>query len=377
MTNNDKVVKEPKDIENFRTEEGKNSFDFTGVTFKCAMDFPGYFSKIIKENNFKEKASFEKAVFQKDVSFEKTQFLGDALFGGAQFSENANFHLAQFSEKASFWGTQFSENATFQLTKFSGNANFHLAKFSGNAKFWLAKFSGNANFWRAKFSGEADFQEAKFSENATFQKSQFSGNAQFRAAQFSRNADFEEADFSGDADFWITSFNKVYFNGTIFKIISRLRGAGAYIKEGDRETYRIIKDELLKFNNRIEALEYYKKEMKAYWQELYKEKWYKNIGEKCILCLNRISTNYGSSWIQGAGFTALTAFIFYLAFLGLSNNPVWSLEAYFIFLNPAHSYEFLQKFNPYDWAYMIDAFGRIFIGYGYYQTIQAFRKHKI
>ncbi len=45
MTDNDKVVNQPEDIEDFRTEKGKNSFNFTGVTFKCEMDFPGFFSR--------------------------------------------------------------------------------------------------------------------------------------------------------------------------------------------------------------------------------------------------------------------------------------------------------------------------------------------
>ncbi|MFP4526884.1 MAG: hypothetical protein ACLFNL_10900 [Bacteroidales bacterium] len=43
MINNDKVVNQPEVIENFRTEEGKHNFDFTGVIFECKMDFPDYF----------------------------------------------------------------------------------------------------------------------------------------------------------------------------------------------------------------------------------------------------------------------------------------------------------------------------------------------
>ena len=143
-------------------------------------------------------------------------------------------------------------------------------------------------------------------------------------------------------------------------------------------------------------IEYHKREMKAYWRELFgykkkslpRKKWIirkirllkkisqLKIPEKGILIFNRLSTNYGVNWLQGVIFTLVTAFIFYGAFLLLSNCPDWSLETYFRFLNPAHSYDFLQNFNPNDWAYLIDTIGRVLIGYGYYQTIQAFRKYK-
>jgi hypothetical protein len=301
--------------------------------------------------------------------------------------------------------TEFSGgNANFRQTHFSGNVDFMLAQFSGgDANFRQAFSGGNADFFHTRFlGGDADFRSAKFSgENADFRQVQFlGGDANFRNAQFLGKADFRTVLFSGNALFWETKFNKaVYFKGTIFEKISHLRGA--YINKCDREAYRIIKNEFFKVNNRIEALEYHKKEMKAYWRELFGKKKLprkkckiqilrllkksrqffnkiipEKLPEKGILVFNCISNNYDTNWIQGAGFTAGTAFIFYLAFLSLSNVQVLSFEGYLRFLNPAHSYEFLRQFNPCDWAYIIDAFGRVFIGYGYYQTIQAFRKYK-
>ena len=167
----------------------------------------------------------------------------------------------------------------------------------------------------------------------------------------------------------------LHLTGAIFKEYGQFKEA--FIESSDRETFRIIKNEFLKINNRIDALEYHKREMKEYRKELYKEKHCKKIEDKFILFLNRCSTNYGTNPIQGVLVTLGLAFIFYYAFMLLSNSPDWTLgEAFFRLLNPAHSYSYLNEFQPNCWAYLTNGLGRVFIGFGYYQTIQAFRKYK-
>jgi hypothetical protein len=74
MSNNDKVVNKPEDIENFRTEKGKNIFDFTGVKFKCAMDFRGYFSGKNQENKFEEGTSLLSLILREMFTFQKPSF---------------------------------------------------------------------------------------------------------------------------------------------------------------------------------------------------------------------------------------------------------------------------------------------------------------
>ncbi len=71
MKEKEKIIRKPEDIEKFRIEKGKNSFDFTDAVFKCEINF----SKVLIENKFDD-VSFEKAVFEKDVHFEQTEFLG-------------------------------------------------------------------------------------------------------------------------------------------------------------------------------------------------------------------------------------------------------------------------------------------------------------
>ncbi|MCF8334560.1 MAG: pentapeptide repeat-containing protein [Bacteroidales bacterium] len=333
-----------------------------------------------KDNNIKAnnvRLQFELDLASRNSNKDKNIDLGRVNFINSVFEYSVDFDESRFSGEASFDRATFSGEASFFEATFSGKASFLMATFSEEADFVGATFSGVAGFFGATFSAEADFRRTIFSGVADFNNAEFS-KVNFKRAFFKEKANFIETYFTLNALYWGTKFKKeVYFDGAIFENNSQLRGA--FIEHGDRETFRIIKHEFLKQNNRIEALEYHKREMKAYWRDLWNTeeiKWYQKPGEKSIIGLNRISTNYGTAWMQGVAFTLVTAFIFYGAFLFLSNCPGWSFEAYFRFLNPTHSYKFLRDFIPYDSAYIIDMVGRVLIGYGYYQTIQAFRKYK-
>ena len=52
------------------------------------------------------------------------------------------------------------------------------------------------------------------------------------------------------------------------------------------------------------------------------------------------------------------------------------LSTYVRFMNPTHDVDLFDTFKPTGWTYFWQTWGRIFVGYGIYQTIQAFRKLK-
>ena len=107
---------------------------------------------------------------------------------------------------------------------------------------------------------------------------------------------------------------------------------------------------------------------------------------KIILFFNKISNDFNRSWKIGAIFTFLTTLIFFFLInifllciqeISITNSPQ-------IFYNNIN--EFMTFMNPLAWNYrlyntensiaiIITFIGKIFIGYGYYQTIQAFRKY--
>jgi uncharacterized protein YjbI with pentapeptide repeats len=322
--------------------------------------------------------------------------------------------------KCNFKGTVFEKDVNFKEARFYEDVFFLKSQFSGNANFEAVIFYGDAYFVRSTFSGDANFYFVKFSEaSGIFMKASFFGYVNFKTSIFEKKANFRESFFGGNnAIFWGARFSIISLKGAIFENNSQLKGAS--INKGDRETYRIIKHEFLKINNRIDALEYHKREMKAYWRELFgikklpKKKWKiqklqilkivdqyfskffpNKLPEKFILIFNWLSTNYGTNWSRGVGFTLGTGLIFFLVLVSfLLNEPyfVWGwenwkefwkvldtgLEYYVQFLNPGHSFNFMKEFkpSPKGVSYAVDAIGRIFVTYGYYQTIQAFRKYK-
>ena len=83
-------------------------------------------------------------------------------------------------------------------------------------------------------------------------------------------------------------------------------------------------------------------------------------------------------------------FFFYLSLL-VTDKFVFAFELYpgwkehvpdfIIFLNPVHKPNylgeaFLTEFKLSNSFYIFDFLGRIFVGYGLYQTAQAFRKYR-
>lgn len=103
-----------------------------------------------------------------------------------------------------------------------------------------------------------------------------------------------------------------------------------------------------------------------------------------ILRLNGVSNRHGTSWVRGFVFTILIACLFFGLFsLSLHQQWEWAfcsegfgyaLKSYLQFLNVT-----IWKYQPYGeeingWAYAILFIGRLFVGYGIYQTVQAFRK---
>lgn len=108
--------------------------------------------------------------------------------------------------------------------------------------------------------------------------------------------------------------------------------------------------------------------------------------DKVLLWLNKNSNDFGTNWMVGVNFTLFVGLITYLLVL----LPIMSeldfradfkgigffLKYYGELLNPM-SWNSIKPFGQElnNWQYIVSFIGRIFIGYGYYQTIQAFRKY--
>ena len=124
-------------------------------------------------------------------------------------------------------------------------------------------------------------------------------------------------------------------------------------------------------------------------------KWLSTVSNYSLLFLNRISNRHGTSYFRSIIFTfSVGIFFYYLSMISSTkysfNNEInWgifkqNISTYFQFMIPTHQFKYLgndfmrdyvETPNRYEF-YFFDILGRIFIGYGIYQTIQAFRKYK-
>ena len=111
----------------------------------------------------------------------------------------------------------------------------------------------------------------------------------------------------------------------------------------------------------------------------------KNKIDTIILCFNKISNEFETNWLKGVIFSLTVGSLFYFIILFFITSYIKfniSTEGISNFLT-----SLVDVFNITKWdnleiigvklkgfSYLLLFIGRIFIGYGYYQTIQAFRK---
>ncbi|MDO6433040.1 hypothetical protein Q4E93_20700 [Flavitalea sp. BT771] len=107
--------------------------------------------------------------------------------------------------------------------------------------------------------------------------------------------------------------------------------------------------------------------------------------------MNKWSNDFGRSWIRGVIFSFGTGLLFYNVLLFSSTefprevSPLDTrlIASFLKFMNPLRFYETEFLFRPCNnnsyltlspISYFIDFVSRIIIAYGFYQTIQAFRR---
>lgn len=159
----------------------------------------------------------------------------------------------------------------------------------------------------------------------------------------------------------------------------------------NRYTARLLKHESIKVNDIITSTYFRKLEMEQYYQELNQFKWHKQLPEKITLFLNSFSNEQGFSWWRGVKFTLTIAILFYLIYSFFSfkielinlHDDNWLIKIgqnwkgvlQYLWLPDSASIKELKENTDIGfWGTFFYIFGKIFIAYGIYQTISAFRK---
>ncbi|WP_156168875.1 pentapeptide repeat-containing protein [Kordia jejudonensis] len=289
--------------------------------------------------------------------------------------------------------------------------NFRGTTFHNLINFFQSTFHKPVTFHKTKFFGIVVFSAVTFKENVLFSYTVVKDLMLLRGAFAEKGFDISLAIIKGSLSLFKLRINNFKTYTSIYKDVNAIYKKDSYTYsftrayeqvyenavsknhlipiENKRETYRILKYHLESQKNFIAAVHYKRLESKT----LLLESWLKfkhgnfldSIANLGILSLNAISNWFGSSYIQGVLFTVLIGGLFFsLSLFHVESSEFityydkWQWEYFVQFLNPTHRFDYIKAIdeNPQTWFFIWDFIGRIFVGYGIYQTIQAFRKYK-
>ena len=399
---------EKETIQDLYQSGGYLIFKNTDGEFKVALRDKLEFYECEFHNNFTINTVFEnKVVFQGCsfntlVNLSKCTFKSEVVFNDSKFNNKLDFANTNFKGKVRFHRVLFHKTVEFKNTTFNDLADFYQAHFISEQQFHLTDFLNITIFSEATFENQVQFLHNKI-DTAT--------SISFQNTTFKKSLDISRANFWCNLSFWDAKIKDTSVLSSIYvydsmeydfdkQKLTNDQREKAYKKL--RESMRIVKQSFKKENNNIEALEYNEKEISLYRKELKVReikreeehhilittlKILRKYQDRFILSLNRWSNRYGTSWGRGLFFTLIITLIFYSIFLYNLNLRInWQptkddmtkwLRYGVEFFNITH-----WKYKPFgiplenqNTAYIILFIGRLFISYGIYQTVQAFRKY--
>lgn len=344
---------------------------------------------------------FENKKFESDVEFKKNKYTERIEFKNCTFSNKIDLSEKIFKNKLRFHNCIFKQNINTTNSSFFELIDFYRSDFQGNQSFIRNDFYNITIFSETVFKKSAIFRHCKIKPDTTY--------ISFEKALFENGLDISNSNFWCTLQvFGIKIINTIpdkytfekYLNSHYFPNQTSRDEKTKHTLKGIRESYRRIKQEFRKNENHIEAGDFHLHEMIIFKEELdiilpeesvyYSKNRFRN---KVIVYLNRISNNHKKNWTKGVLFTLLIGLTFYylfvLAILYYSQKhsccPIQKITSnqffshYIEFLNPT----LWTKYKPFGittshfgaFAYTMLLLGKISVGYGTYQTIQAFRKY--
>lgn len=350
--------------------------------------------------------------FKVEVDLSNCDFFGRLIFIECIFVKDVSFKGAIFNNETSFADSEFNSKVRFHWAKFKISANFNNTVFQDLIDFYCVVFEKTQKFYLTDFLGIAIFSNVTFEKQVQFLYNKVNNNTiiSFESSKFKQALDLSRANFWCKLNFWASTINpnptELWLYETDEIKENKLSSTSMALKRL-RESFRIIKYQFRKEGNNIEAIRFQKIEMELLYQELSPKKknkrrtrlhlWLNNLYKKIdinkketrfSLWLNKLSNNFGTSWSNGLIFTILSSIVFYCIFLiallitgkiesEYTNDAFWkTLKHWIEFLNITKwNSEYFKLEDLGFLGYLVLFISRIFIGYGYYQTVQAFRKY--
>lgn len=372
------------EVVNYIVKYSGNTINLNCCTITCSIDFRKLFECLesTRLGHFIEKEEYIALLGNKSVRYIVNL---PVYCEGVWFKHEAFWNNITFKKSVTFIGASFDNYYCFDQSVFEGIANFALCDFEFTSRPLLTKDS----FSNTEFMGYANFNEAIFKGVANFM------NSKFARKLCIRNAEFAELDFYNikiEENFELEG----YFSAKIYKVSNQVTGL-------------FLKQYAIKKYDSIATIRFKQLEMEAYTRYLYKGKIVTldipssqnnfvntilnltNLSSNIILLkLNSWSNKHGSSWTRGCIFTFIAAFIFYSLFyltnkeiyftMNITSWIIWDASYWkdiliFMWLPSGLKPIDMYATNISLWGCIWFMLGKIFVAYGIYQTISAFRKY--
>jgi hypothetical protein len=292
------------------------------------------------------------------------------------------FSSCTFIISPTFIDEVFENKVKFQLCIFN-NLRVNNSTFNEYVEFFECIFFKKMLILKSSFNKNVVFTKSTFKENCLFTYSIFEKQGIFSRAIFRdknnlpTGLDLSQSIVNGQLTFFETdlgNYEAKRINSNSEEYDEAISEGGKIPIQNKRETFRIIKHQLLQQNNVIEAEKYDKLEKQTLLYETYKNFKIKNISNLFLLLLNKYSNNYKTSWLYALIFTFSVASLSH-SILSISESNDF-----------CDGLKFIKLLNPFDFSFYSDAhsgkaytvyfLAKISIGFGIYQLIQAFRKYR-
>lgn len=251
-------------------------------------------------------------------------------------------------------------NSTFKNNFTVSNIGIHFLTISDT------DFEGIFDFNNVLVKDECNFEEINFKNLALFDECIFNVNVLFKYVIFDSFSHFRGSAFNDGLDLdYSSSKQEMNFYGV----------KGLEKSSTSQETYRIIKNQFEKLNNKIEANKYHALELEQHRKDIKKrmfsnfKSFLKFLPDGLVSFFHWSSSNHSSSWI-------LPLFWIFVVscctnfFLG--NNTI---DFNFDGWNNIFKYiNILSKLEDFNNSYLVMTLNKVFLGYLYYQLLTAVRK---
>lgn len=391
------IVKKLADLEShIAAKEIKGSVGDinTKLIFKFEIDLNSTFSFGGSPANYR----FLNCVFEENVTVGRTE-------------KNLTIESCEFKKSFVCKNSLFKMKVRFLSCIFHGKTDFRNTKFNDLADFWRSTFKQETIFYKTDFLGMVVFSATTFEKNVLFTYTLIEKLILFRGTVIKKGIDLSTAIISGIiGTFGLSLWDFKTKNGKLSdaEFETTVSEKGEIPIKNKRETFRILKQANIQQNNAIESIPYQVLEKKTllheHWYslrrpktkgettwELFTEKW-QSTWDLFVLGLNWSSNYFGKAPMQGVIFTLCFGVLFF--YLSITQTAKYAMALnldadifleeisnYLKFLLPTHSIDYLGpeyfKDGKVSSVFLIwDILGRIFVGFGIYQTIQAFRKFR-